>query len=162
MGCRFSFFCFFLISTTCQVGHFDSHTFWSLIEFFIENLVLSGGRYIRTFSSYRMHNPIHLSRIYGSVCSYLYRKLIQVFYTQWFSFPKTNVTFTLFCRVYCCYYRWGSNLFSATIDTFPSVLMKLTSEIDFQVLGVNVRDEEISRLTGFCSGFLSSNIFVLH
>ena len=41
------FFCAsFLISTTCQVGHFDSHTFWSLIEFFIENLVLTGGRYI--------------------------------------------------------------------------------------------------------------------
>ena len=40
------FFCAsFLISTTCQVGHFDSHTFWSLIEFFIENLVLTGGRY---------------------------------------------------------------------------------------------------------------------
>ena len=36
----------FLISTTCQVGHFDSHTFWSLIEFFIEILVLTGGRYI--------------------------------------------------------------------------------------------------------------------
>ena len=34
------FFCAsFLISTTCQVGHFDSHTF-------IENLVLTGGRYI--------------------------------------------------------------------------------------------------------------------
>ena len=40
------FFCFFLISTTCQVGHFDSHTFWSLIEFFIENLVQTGGHYI--------------------------------------------------------------------------------------------------------------------
>ena len=36
----------FLVSTTCQVGHFDSHTFWFLIEFFIENLVLTGGRYI--------------------------------------------------------------------------------------------------------------------
>ena len=30
---------------TCQVGHFDSHIFWFLIEFFIENLVLTGGRY---------------------------------------------------------------------------------------------------------------------
>ena len=37
----------FLVSTTCQVGHFDSHTFWFLIEFFIENLVLTGGRYKR-------------------------------------------------------------------------------------------------------------------
>ena len=39
------FFTSFLVSTTCQVGHFDSHTFWFLIEFFIENLVLTGGRY---------------------------------------------------------------------------------------------------------------------
>ena len=31
---------------TCQVGHFDSHLFWFLIEFFNENLVLTGGRYI--------------------------------------------------------------------------------------------------------------------
>ena len=31
---------------TCQVGHFDSHIFWFLIEFLIENLVLTGGRYI--------------------------------------------------------------------------------------------------------------------
>ena len=45
-GGRLSFFASFLISTTCQVGQFDSHTFWSLIEFFIENLVLTGGRYI--------------------------------------------------------------------------------------------------------------------
>ena len=44
-----SFFASFLVSTTCQVGHFDSHTFWFLIEFFIENLVLTGGRYMRTF-----------------------------------------------------------------------------------------------------------------
>ena len=44
-GGRLSFFASFLISTTCQVGHFDSHTFWSLIEFFIENLLLTGGRY---------------------------------------------------------------------------------------------------------------------
>ena len=43
------FFASFLVSTTCQVGHFDSHTFWFLIEFFIENLVLTGGRYMRTF-----------------------------------------------------------------------------------------------------------------
>ena len=42
-----SFFASFLVSTTCQVGHFDSHTFWFLIEFFIENLVLTGGRYTR-------------------------------------------------------------------------------------------------------------------
>ena len=35
----------FWVSTTCQVGHFDSHIFWFLIEFFIENLVLTGGRY---------------------------------------------------------------------------------------------------------------------
>ena len=42
---RLSFFSF-LVSTTCQVGHFDSHTFWFLIEFFIENLVLTAGRYI--------------------------------------------------------------------------------------------------------------------
>ena len=42
---RLSFFAYFLVSTTCQVGHFDSHTFWFLIEFFIENLVLTGGRY---------------------------------------------------------------------------------------------------------------------
>ena len=42
---RLSFFASFLVSTTCQVGHFDSHTFWFLIEFFIENLVLTGGRY---------------------------------------------------------------------------------------------------------------------
>ena len=41
-----SLFASFLVSTTCQVGHFDSHTFWFLIEFFIENLVLTGGRYI--------------------------------------------------------------------------------------------------------------------
>ena len=40
-----SFCASFLISTTCQVGHFDSHTFWFLIEFFIKNLVLTGGRY---------------------------------------------------------------------------------------------------------------------
>ena len=32
---------------TCQVGHFDSHLFWFLIEFFNENLVLTGGRYTR-------------------------------------------------------------------------------------------------------------------
>ena len=43
---RLSFFASVLVSTTCQVGHFDSHTFWFLIEFFIENLVLTGGRYI--------------------------------------------------------------------------------------------------------------------
>ena len=41
-----SFFFIFWVSTTCQVGHFDSHIFWFLIEFFIENLVLTGGRYI--------------------------------------------------------------------------------------------------------------------
>ena len=40
-----SLFSFFWVSTTCQVGHFDSHIFWFLIEFFIENLVLTGGRY---------------------------------------------------------------------------------------------------------------------
>ena len=40
-----SFFFYFWVSTTCQVGHFDSHIFWFLIEFFIENLVLTGGRY---------------------------------------------------------------------------------------------------------------------
>ena len=28
---RLSFFASFLVSTTCQVGHFDSHTFWFLI-----------------------------------------------------------------------------------------------------------------------------------
>ena len=41
---------FFILwaSRTCQVGHFDSHIFWFLIEFFIENLVLTGGRYIKT------------------------------------------------------------------------------------------------------------------
>ena len=39
----------FLILTTCQVGHFDSHLFWSLIEI----LVLTGGRYI--------WSPIHSS-----------------------------------------------------------------------------------------------------
>ena len=36
---------FLWASRTCQVGHFDSHIFWFLIEFFIENLVLTGGRY---------------------------------------------------------------------------------------------------------------------
>ena len=47
----------FLILTTCQVGHFDSHLFWSLIEL----LVLTGGRYIRsknffkTFKNYFSH-----------------------------------------------------------------------------------------------------------
>ena len=45
MGSSVFFFASFLVSTTCQVGHFDSHTFWFLIEFFIENLVLTGGRY---------------------------------------------------------------------------------------------------------------------
>ena len=46
LGSSVFFFASFLVSTTCQVGHFDSHTFWFLIEFFIENLVLTGGRYI--------------------------------------------------------------------------------------------------------------------
>ena len=45
VGGRLLFVLPLLISTTCQVGHFDSHTFWSLIEFFIENLVLTGGRH---------------------------------------------------------------------------------------------------------------------
>ena len=31
-GCLFTFLFFFLISTTCQVGHFDSHIFWYFIE----------------------------------------------------------------------------------------------------------------------------------
>ena len=41
-----SLFHFLWALRTCQVGHFDSHIFWFLIEFFIENLVLTGGRYI--------------------------------------------------------------------------------------------------------------------
>ena len=41
-----SLFHFLWALGTCQVGHFDSHLFWFLIEFFNENLVLTGGRYI--------------------------------------------------------------------------------------------------------------------
>ena len=40
-----SLFHFLWALRTCQVGHFDSHIFWFLIEFFIENLVSTGGRY---------------------------------------------------------------------------------------------------------------------
>ena len=60
-GGRLSFFASFLISTTCQVGHFDSHTFWSLIEFFIENLVLTGGRYKNKKLSNASHEPAGLT-----------------------------------------------------------------------------------------------------
>ena len=40
-----SLFLFLWALRTCQVGHFDSHLFWYLNEFFNENLVLTGGRY---------------------------------------------------------------------------------------------------------------------
>ena len=41
-----SLFFFLWALRTCQAGHFDSHLFWFLNEFFNENLVLTGGRYI--------------------------------------------------------------------------------------------------------------------
>ena len=43
-------FASFSISTTCQVGHFESHLFWFLIEF----LLLTGGRCLDTTSIFLM------------------------------------------------------------------------------------------------------------
>ena len=63
------FFASFLVSTTCQVGHFDSHTFWFLIEFFIENLVLTGGRYIHCFNARTSTNYSENAKVSKSILS---------------------------------------------------------------------------------------------
>ena len=113
------------ISTTCQVGHFESHFFWFLIEF----LVLTGGRYI-------LHCLSASANGEGCILTYsvIFSNVIFQFFLESYCFKlqETNVAFLPFWEIKFNFAKNSVHSFQASLKFLlrgGSTLASPTSEV---------------------------------